>query len=98
MRVDAVTRLDEIFIYGQVDPEDYAGPGKSPIVKFRERLDKDRPMTPREKARLALCLIGLCANYGPDGIPREPSREERREARINQSTTQLNSQFNGTLQ
>ena len=96
--MDSVTRLDEIIIYGQVEPEDYVGPGKSPIVKFRERLDKDRPMTPREKAQLALCLIGLCGNYGPDGLPREPSRDERREARIEQSTMQLNSQFNGTLQ
>jgi len=97
-RVDAVTRLDEIIIYGQVEPEDYVGSKKAPIVQFRERLEKDRPLTPREKAQLALCFFGLCGIYGPDGIPREPSLAERNEARTNQSTTQLNSQFGGTLQ
>ena len=96
--MDAVTRLDEILIYGQVEPEDYVGPGKAPLVLFRERLEQDRPMTPWEKIRLPLCLVGLCGIYGPDGIPREPGLEERNEARANQSTTQLNSQFRGTLQ
>lgn len=97
-RVDAVTRLDEILIYGQVEPEDYVGPKKTPFVQFRERLEKDRPMTPREKAQLALCFIGLCGIYGPEGIPLEPGIAERNEARTNQSTTQLNSQFRGTQQ
>ena len=98
MRVDAVTRLDEILIYGTVEPEDYVGPKKAPFVQFRERLEKDHPMTPKEKAQLALCLIGLCSIYGPDGIPLEPSLAERNEARTNQSTTQLNGQFRGTIQ
>ena len=97
-RVDTVTRLDEILVYGYVDPEDYVGEKKTPVMQFRERLERDRPMTPKEKARLALCLIGLCGIYGPDGIPREPSLAERSEARIHQSTTQLNSQFRGTQQ
>jgi len=92
-RVDTVTRLDEIIIYGQVEPEDYVAPRKAPFVQFRERLEKDRPMTPKEKAQLALCVIGLCSV-----IPREPSLEERNKARTNRSTTQLNSQFRGTLQ
>ena len=97
-RIDTVTRLDEIIIYGQVEPEDYVGPKKAPFVRFRERLEKDRPMTPKEKTQLALCVIGLCGIYGPDGAPREPSLEERNKARTNRSTTQLNSQFRGTLQ
>ena len=97
-RVDTVTRLDEILVYGYVDPEDYVGQKKTPVMQFRERLERDRPMTPKEKAQLALCLIGLCGIYGPDGIPREPSLAERSEARIHQSTTQLNSQFRGTQQ
>jgi hypothetical protein len=97
-RVDVVTRLDEILIYGQVEPEDYSGPRKSPMMQFRDRLERDRPMTPKEKAQLALCFIGLCGIYGPDGAPIEPSLDARSEARLNQSTTQLNSQFKGTLQ
>ena len=97
-RVETITRLDEILVYGQVEPEDFVGAKKSPMMQFRERLERDRPMTPKEKAQLALCFIGLCGIYGPDGIPREPSLDERSEARINQSTTQLNSQFRGTLQ
>ena len=97
-RIDTVTRLDEIIIYGQVEPEDYVGPKKAPFVEFRERLEKDRPMTPKEKTQLALCVIGLCGIYGPDGAPREPSLEERNKARTNRSITQLNSQFRGTLQ
>ena len=97
-RVETITRLDEILVYGQVEPEDFVGAKTSPMVQFRERLERDRPMTPKQKAQLALCFIGLCGIYGPDGIPREPSLDERSEARINQSTTQLNSQFRGTLQ
>ena len=97
-RIDAITRLDEITVYGYVEPEDYVAPKKAAMVQFRNQLDRDRPMTPWEKLRLPLCLVGLCANYGPDGIPREPSLDERNEARINQSTAQLNGQFRGTLQ
>ena len=97
-RADVVTRLDEILIYGQVEPEDYIGARKSPMMQFRDRLERDRPMTPKEKTQLALCFIGLCGIYGPDGAPVEPSLDARSEARLNQSTTQLNSQFKGTLQ
>jgi hypothetical protein len=97
-RIETVTRLDEITVYGYVEPEDYVAPKKAPVMQLRDRLDRDRPMTPWEKIRLPLCLIGLCGMYGPDGLPREPSLDERSEARINQSTTQLNGQFRGTLQ
>lgn len=97
-RVEGITRLDEILVEGQIDPEDYVGPRKAPMMQFRDRLEKDRPMTPKEKAQLALCMMGFCGIYGPDGTPPEPSRDAKREARINQSTTQLNSQFRGTVQ
>jgi len=68
------------------------------MAPLRARLENDRPMTPADKVRLALCFVGLCADYGPDGLPREPGLDERSDARINQSTTQLNSQFRGALQ
>lgn len=97
-RVEAITRLDEILVEGQIDPEDYIGARKAPMMQFRDRLEKDKPMTPKEKAQLALCFIGLCGIYGPDGAPPEPSRDAKRDARLNQSTTQLNSQFRGTVQ
>jgi hypothetical protein len=92
-RVETVTRLDEITVYGYMEPEDYIAPKKAPIMQFRDRLERDRPMTPWEKIKIPLCFIGLCG-----GIPREPSLDERIEARTSQSTTQLNSQFRGTQQ
>lgn len=84
--------LDEIRVYGQIEPEDF-GRKKSPLAQFRERLEKDRPMTPADKLKLALCFIGLCG-----GVPVEISPEERAETRLSQSTTQLNAQFRGALQ
>ena len=84
--------LDEIRVYGQIEPEDFIRK-KSPLAQFRERLERDRPMTPAEKVKLALCFVGLCGS-----VPAEISPEERAEARLSQSTTQLNAQFRGTLQ
>ena len=93
----AAIRLEEIRVYDQMDPEDYVR-RRTALQQFQTRLEKDRPMTPKEKTQLAMCFIGLCAIYGPDGIPREPSLAERSEARTNQSTAQLITQFRGTLQ
>ena len=95
---DLLTRLEEIRVYGRNEPEDFVGPKKSPMMQFRARLEKDVPLSPAKKAQLALCLIGLCANYGPEGIPLGDSPERRAEARLSRSTTQLNAQFYGTLQ
>ncbi|MEP7156438.1 MAG: hypothetical protein ABI905_11740 [Betaproteobacteria bacterium] len=90
-------QMEEIRVYGQVDPEDYARRNTS-MQQFHNRLENDRPSTPKEKTKALLCFIGLCANYGPDGLPREPSLDERSEARTHLTTTQLNAQFRGTLQ
>ena len=68
------------------------------MMQFRARLAGDVPLTPAKKVQLALCLIGLCSIYGPDGIPEGDSPEARADARLYQSTTQLNAQFRGTLQ
>lgn len=89
--------LDEIRVYGQIDPEDYVK-RKERFAAFRERLERDRPLTPKEKARLALCLVGLCGLYGPDGLPREVRATDRTEARTLRSSSELHRQFRGTLQ
>ena len=95
---DLITRLEEIRVYGRNETEDYVGPKKSPMMQFRARLTRDVPLTPAKKVQLAFCLIGLCSIYGPEGIPEGDSPEARADARLYQSTTQLNAQFRGTLQ
>lgn len=89
--------LDEIVIYGQVDPEDFVR-RRSKFLALRDRLDAERPSTPKEKAQALFCLIGLCGIYGPDGLPVEPKIADRAERRTLATTTQLNSMFRGTLQ
>jgi hypothetical protein len=98
MHSDLVTRLEEIRVYGRNAPEDFVGPRKSPMMQFRARLEKDVTLSPAKKAQLALCFIGLCSIYGPEGIPRGDSPEVRADARLYQTTTQLSAQFRGTLQ
>ena len=95
---DLVTRLEEIRIYGRNEPEDFVGRKLSPLMQLRAQLERDVPLSPAKKVQRALCLIGLCANYGPEGIPLGDSPEVRADARLLQSTTQLNAQFRGTLQ
>ena len=95
---DLVTRLEEIRVYGRNEPEDYVGRKISPMMQFRARLERDVPWSPAKKAQMALCMIGLCSIYGPEGIPLGDSPEVRADARLYQSTTQLNAQFRGTLQ
>ena len=95
---DLVIRLEEIRVYGRNEPDDFVGPKKSPLMQFRARLENDVPLSPLKKVQRVLCFIGLCANYGPEGIPLGDSPALRAEARLNQSTTQLNARFRGTLQ
>ncbi|MBL8512460.1 MAG: hypothetical protein JNJ55_00595 [Betaproteobacteria bacterium] len=96
-RAETTALLDEIVIYGQVDPEDYVR-RRSKFLAFRDRMASERPMTPKERTQALLCLIGLCGRYGPDGLPYEPTAAQRNEARAQATTTQLNSLFRGTLQ
>ena len=95
---DLVVRLEEIRVYGRNEPEDFKGPQKSPLMQLRARLENDVPLSPAKKMQRVLCFIGLCANYGPEGIPLGGGPEERAEARLSQSTIELNAQFRGTLQ
>ena len=85
---DLITRLEEIRVYGRNEPEDFAGPKLSPLMQFRARLENDVPLSPAKKAQRALCFIGLCSIYGPEGIPLGDSPERRAEARLVQSTVQ----------
>jgi hypothetical protein len=73
-------RIDEIRVYGASEAEDYVAPKLTPMMAFRAKLDRQRPMTPSEIAQSALCIIGLCG-----GKPAEVSAEQRTEARVRQS-------------
>jgi hypothetical protein len=91
--IEAAKRnVDEIRVYADRDPEDVAR-SKSGFVQLRERMENDKPLTPAQIAQGALCFIGLCANYGPDGAPPEPARESTAKARREQSTTQQSRLF-----
>ena len=95
---DLVTRLEEIRVYGRNEPEDYVRPKRPPLLQFRYHLaSASPPMTPWQKIRVPLCLIGLCGNYGPEGIPLGDSAEVRADERLKQTTLQ-SSQARGTLQ
>ena len=85
---DLTTRLEEIRVYGRNEPEDFVGRKMSPLMQFRARLEKAVPLSPAKKVQRALCFIGLCSNYGPEGIPLGDSPERRAEARLMQSTVQ----------
>ena len=85
---DLITRLEEIRVYGRNEPEDFVGPTLSPLMQFRARLENDVPLSPAKKTQRALCFIGLCSIYGPEGIPLGDSPERRAEARLVQSTVQ----------
>ncbi len=92
-----IQRLEEIRVFGNVDPEDYVAPKPPPMLVFRATLDKQRPMTAKEITQLGMCFIGLCGIYGPDGIPSETSVIDRAEDRKNATTVEL-SRVRGTLQ
>ncbi len=85
---DLITRLEEIRVYGRNEFEDFVGSKLSPLMQFRARLKNDVPLSPAKKAQRALCFIGLCSSYGPEGIPLGDSPERRAEARLVQSTVQ----------
>jgi hypothetical protein len=69
------------------------------MAAFREKLERERPMTPKEKAQLALCFIGLCgAHYGPEGIPVENTASTRGEKSARKSSLELSQQFRGAFQ
>ena len=72
-----IQKLDEIRVLDQVAPEDYVAPKIPPMLAFRARLDRQRPMTPQEVTQAALCFIGLCKI----DTSRELRIDDRNEAR-----------------
>ena len=79
---NSIQRLEEIHVYGAIEPEDYVTPKRPPMLAFRARLERQRPRTPEEIVKGALCMLGLCA-----GLPPEVAPEQRTEARTRQSFT-----------
>ena len=61
---ESVQRLEEIRVFGNVEPEDYVAPKPPPMLVFRAMLDKQRPRTIAEKL-LRGCFI----------CPQEPEPE-----------------------
>ena len=59
-RTGDIQKLDEIRVLDQVAPEDYVAPKIPPMLAFRARLDRQRPMTPQEVIQGVLCFIALC--------------------------------------
>ena len=78
----SIQRLEEIRVYGAIEPEDYVTPKRPPMLEFRARLERQRPRTPEEIVKGVLCTIGLCA-----GLPPEVAPEQRTEARTRQPFT-----------
>ena len=95
----AARHIEEIRVLGSRDPEDITAPNRAPMLAFREMLENDKPLTPLQKTKIALCFIGLCGgNYGPDGAPVESQAVSRAESRTNQSSLQMSTRFGGTYQ
>lgn len=92
-----ILKLEEIRVFGKVDPEDYVPPKPAPMLQFRATLDKQRPNTPAETTQFLLCIIGLCGIYGPDGAPVDSGASYRQEARKNATTLDL-ARMRGTLE
>ena len=72
-----IQTLDEIKVRDRLDPEDYVAPKNPPMLAFRAKLDRQRPMTPQEITKLALCFISLCAI----DTSKELKLDDRNEAR-----------------
>ncbi len=96
----ALAKLTEsITVIAERDPEDINVSKRPPMLAFRDKLDRERPSTPAEKAQLVLCLIGLCGRgYGPDGAPVENRAYTRAEKKVDKSSLELSKQFTGTYQ
>ena len=92
------SNTEEILVLGDRETEDVISK-RVGMAAFREKMERERPMTPKEKAQLALCLIGLCgAGYGPEGIPLENTAYTRGEKGAKKTVLEQSLQFRGTYQ
>ncbi len=95
----AARYVEEIRVFGDRDPEDVISPRRPPMLAFRDRLEREKTLTPKDITMMGLCFIGLCgANYGPDGAPVEDRAYTRAEKGTNKSSLELSRQFRGTYQ
>jgi hypothetical protein len=94
----AARGVEEIIVRGQRDPEDVVTK-RPPMLAFRQQLERDKPITPKQIAQGALCLIGLCsADYGPEGIPVENTAYTKGEKGAKKTLLEQGLQFRGTYQ
>ena len=89
---------EEIIVRADRDPDDVIST-RARMEAFRDKLERERPMTPKEKAQLALCFVGLCAaNYGPEGIPVENTAYTKGEKGAKKTFLEQSLLFRGTYQ
>ncbi len=84
-------RIERIEVYGS-QIEELTGPPKTPMQRFSDRLDADRPLTPAQIAQIALSLF-----LGGPPPAKEPTFEERTQARVARGGTMMVNP-RGTLQ
>ena len=90
---------EEIRVFGDRDPEDVTSPKRTPMLAFRDKLEREKTLTPKDITMMGLCFIGLCgAHYGPDGAPVEDRAFTRAETKKNKSSLEMSQQFRGTYQ
>lgn len=95
----AARYVEEISVLGDRDPEDVTLQKRPPMLAFRDKLARERTLTPKDITVMGLCFIGLCgANYGPEGIPVESNTATRGELGAKKSSIDLIKQFSGTYQ
>ncbi len=95
----AARYTEEIRVFGDRDPEDVVAQKRPPLLAFRDKLARERTLTPKDITMMGLCLIGLCgANYGQDGAPVEDKTIPRGERGAQKSSIEMIRQFSGTYQ
>jgi hypothetical protein len=93
-----ILKLEEIRVFGKVDPEDYVPPKPAPMLQFRATLDGQRPRTPYESTMQVVCFFIACIPYDKNGNPIIDYDPAHRQLMRKNATTVELSQMRGTLQ
>jgi hypothetical protein len=93
-----ILKLEEIRVFGKVDPEDYVPPKPAPMLQFRATLDAQRPATPYESTMLVVCYVIACIPYDKNGNPITDYDPAHRQLMRKNATTLELSQMRGTFQ